>query len=376
LFNKAAANFTGKRFEEVIGQTDAFLFAPEEARVVMAGDQAVLAAEKTTTYEEHVTDPAGNHLTFQSTKGPLFGENGTLLGLFGIARNITDLKRAEETLRRNERTLRESQIIAGLGSYVLNVHEGWWTSSDVMDQIFGIDQTYQRTVQGWGDLIHPDDRAIMLDYVNNEVLGKRSSFDKHYRIVRHHDQAERWVHGLGKLELDAQGRPLILYGTIQDITERHNMEVVLRRAQAAAEAASKAKDHFLAVLSHELRNPLNPVLATATMLHKDPRFDADTREQLAIICRNAELEAQLIDDLLDVTRIARGKIELACRPIELGTVLRGTIEVCRGDLETRRLEFVIDVSGGPYWISADPARLQQVFWNLLQLDFCRFFACP
>ena len=102
------------------------------------------------------------------------------------------------------------------------------------------------------------------------------------------------------------------------------------------------------------------------MLHDDPRFDADTREQLEVICRNAELEARLIDDLLDVTRIERGKIELDQRPVRLCTILRHAAEVCRPDIEARKLEFGIDIPDGPYVVDADPARLQQVFWNLLK----------
>ena len=119
------------------------------------------------------------------------------------------------------------------------------------------------------------------------------------------------------------------------------------QAKAAAEQASKAKDHFLAVLSHELRTPLTPVLATVSMLQEDPRFDADTREQLEVIRRNVELEARLIDDLLDVTRIERGKVELDRRPVELCTIIRRAVEVCQPDIEARKLEFGVDVAGRP-----------------------------
>jgi two-component system CheB/CheR fusion protein len=160
----------------------------------------------------------------------------------------------------------------------------------------------------------------------------------------------------------------------QDISARKRAEDELKsarisaeQAKTAAETANKAKDHFLAVLSHELRNPLNPVLATATMLRNDPRFDADTREQLEVICRNAELEARLIDDLLDITRIERGKVELERRPVELCTVIRRATEVCRPDIEARKLEFAVNIGpDAPYLVDADAGRLQQVFWNLLK----------
>lgn len=148
--------------------------------------------------------------------------------------------------------------------------------------------------------------------------------------------------------------------------ERRQSEEALAAAKLTAEHASRTKDHFLAVLSHELRNPLNPVLAIAHMLWADPRFDPDTREQLEVICRNAELEAHLIDDLLDVTRIERGKVELDRRPIELCTIIRRAAEVCLPDIKARKLEFAIDLGPGPYWVDADAGRLQQVFWNLIR----------
>ena len=137
-------------------------------------------------------------------------------------------------------------------------------------------------------------------------------------------------------------------------------------AKAIAETASKAKDHFLAVLSHELRTPLTPVVATVAMLQEDARFDAETRESLEMIRRNVEMEARLIDDLLDVTRVEQGKIELDRQPVELGGILRRAAAVCMPDIEGRKLEFGIDMPDGPYRVDGDVARLQPVIWNLLK----------
>jgi signal transduction histidine kinase len=139
------------------------------------------------------------------------------------------------------------------------------------------------------------------------------------------------------------------------------------RAKAAAEEANRAKDHFLAVLSHELRTPLTPVLATVSMLQAEEHLDPDLREHLEMVRRNVELEARLIDDLLDVSRISRGKVVLDKRPVRLGEVIGRAIEVCRPDIETRRLSFSVNLGHDePLWIRADSARLQQVFWNLLK----------
>jgi len=156
------------------------------------------------------------------------------------------------------------------------------------------------------------------------------------------------------------------------IAERTRVEEDLRaakisaeRAKATAEEANQAKDHFLAVLSHELRTPLTPVLAAVSLLKRE-QLPERAQERLELIRRNVELQSQLIDDLLDVTRIVRGKVELDRRKIDLFTILERAAEVCRPDLNARRLEFGIDYGPHRYTLEADAARLQQVFWNLIK----------
>src|SRR5512146_1857425 len=123
---------------------------------------------------------------------------------------------------------------------------------------------------------------------------------------------------------DAQGRVVQWFGTNSDISEQRAAEAELaaakasaEQAKAAAEQANRAKDHFLAVLSHELRTPLTPVVMGVSMLQDKPDLDPAIRETLEMVRRNVEMEARLIDDLLDVTRIARGKIELQKQTVEL-----------------------------------------------------------
>jgi PAS domain S-box-containing protein len=161
--------------------------------------------------------------------------SGTVTSVLGVGRDITELNDYRTELKRSGELLRELQIIAGLGSYVLDIKTGLWESSDVLDSLFGIDGKFERSVEGWESLIYPDDRTMMGDYFKNHVLGKSNPFVKEYRITRHNDQAVRWVNGLGKLEFDIQGRPVKLYGTIQDITDQKETELALRIAATAFE---------------------------------------------------------------------------------------------------------------------------------------------
>ena len=147
---------------------------------------------------------------------------------------------------------------------------------------------------------------------------------------------------------------------------QHELTETADRLGERLQTAVDAKDHFMAVLSHELRTPLGPVLAALSVLDRDRGLDDDTRETLAMIGRNIRLEARLIDDLLDMTRIMRGKLELERRPADLRTVLDAAVEVCRPGIDAGGLTLDIDWEGGPYVADADAVRLEQAFWNLLR----------
>ncbi|HYG64535.1 MAG TPA: CHASE domain-containing protein [Thermoanaerobaculia bacterium] len=137
-------------------------------------------------------------------------------------------------------------------------------------------------------------------------------------------------------------------------------------AREEAEAASQAKDHFLAALSHELRTPLTPVLAVLSGMESDDRLPADVVSNLAMVRRNVELEARLIDDLLDITRITQGKLELLPRTADLEQILEHAIETCSGQVPpASRPRIVTDLAPLDHRLVADAPRLTQVFWNLL-----------
>jgi len=152
--------------------------------------------------------------------------------------------------------------------------------------------------------------------------------------------------------------------TLTDITERRRAELEVDRARQEAEAANRAKDHFLATLSHELRTPLTPVLAVVSALQEETRLPADVRSHLRMVRRNVELEARLIDDMLDLTRVARGKLELHREVADLKQVLDHALQTASGDLLEKKLRLVLDLAAEDHLVWADAPRLIQVFWNL------------
>lgn len=158
----------------------------------------------------------------------------------------------------------------------------------------------------------------------------------------------------------------LFVGFVRDITERQAADEKLRAAKDAAEAASRAKDHFVAALSHELRTPLAPVLLSAASLRSDPRLPADVREQMAMMERSIGLEARLIDDLLDLTRISRGKLSLRTESLEVHSLLSYAVDIVRDDARGKNIAVALEFAAVRCGMRGDPARLQQVFWNLLK----------
>lgn len=153
-----------------------------------------------------------------------------------------------------------------------------------------------------------------------------------------------------------------VYG--KDVTLQVEAEEALRRSEEEATQANQAKDAFLAVLSHELRTPLTPVLLAVGRLEMEVQPHLIPLVQL--IRRNVSLEAHLIDDLLDVTKIARGKLSISLKPISLHSVVEDAIEVCRGEIDEKKLSLKVSLMAGTPVVEGDPSRLQQVFWNLLR----------
>jgi diguanylate cyclase (GGDEF)-like protein/PAS domain S-box-containing protein len=142
-----------------------------------------------------------------------------------IATDITARKQSEDYLL-------ETQKIAHLGTYSLNLITGKWTSSTILEEIFGINGGAEHNIQTWNKMLHPDWREYMMDYFLNEVVGKKQRFDKEYQIIRENDKKPIWIHGIGQLELDETGLPVRMIGTIRDITEQKETELEIKDKEA------------------------------------------------------------------------------------------------------------------------------------------------
>jgi len=250
--NKAFCNLLGYNQEELEAVSWMTLTHPDDLETDSHEVSAILAGVKSSArWQKRYLHKSGNIIWVEVHTA--LHRDMELQPLFFITSvtDITEQIKLQNNLDENLILLRESQEIANLGSYSFNLLTGFWTSSDILNRIFGIGDGYQRSLVGWSKIIHPDWQDEMMHYVNEQVIEKRQAFDKEYKIVRISDGEERWLHGRGKLDCDADGNPVRLIGTIMDITDRKLVELAnlesQKRIQLERNAiASLALDPFIA----------------------------------------------------------------------------------------------------------------------------------
>lgn len=228
MANSAALNFAGKSIDEVLGHDDTLFFSTETARQIMERDRRIMESGQTQTAEE-VGTAAGQTRTFLSTKGPYRDEQGHVIGLIGISRDITARKQAEAVLSEKQRLLSESQRIAHIGSWSYSL-SGQTTWSDETYRLFGQSpDTFTLTLESFLNVIHPDDRPAVQAWISSCAAGQQPG-DLAFRAILPNGTI-RFLNGRGELIDDAQHRPSLMTGTVQDITTRMRIEEALRHTQ-------------------------------------------------------------------------------------------------------------------------------------------------
>jgi PAS domain S-box-containing protein len=295
-------------------------------------------------------------------------------GIVIFRADITERKKQEAIAHEREAKLRESQErlelateAADIGTFDFYPSTGELQLSARSQQMFGIPPGTEVSYETYLAGVHPDDRHIVYETVNRVRQPQSSGrFEIEYRTIGIADGKERWVAERGRAIRDSAGKVSRFIGTMLEITEKKNAEISLQRAKDEAEEANRSKDRFLAMLSHELRTPLTPVLMTIASLRREPNLSDDLRHDLEVLQRNVELEALLIDDLLDLTRIAHGKLELHSDAVDIHGTLEHSLGISAGDLVGKKIQVVRHFNAREHHCWADPARLQQVFWNLVK----------
>ncbi len=242
----------------------------------------------------------GNEIPIADSGAPIKNELNEITGVVLVFSDKTKERESLNALEESERLLKESQSIAHLGSYVFDLSKGFWSSSKILDDIFGIDENYIRSLEGWTALLHPDWNAIMIKYLAEEVIEKRRKFDKEYKIIRKADGKERWVHGLGVLEFDKNDQPIKLIGTIIDITERKRMEEVLYEQQQVFRTLVENSPDIIARYDRNCqRTYINPAYLKTAQISQQELLASSPTQRSPLPAASAAVLQNLLRKVLD-----------------------------------------------------------------------------
>ena len=310
--------------------------------------------------------PDGKRVWFTPYPTPLRDGAGGIVGGMNMLLDITERKQAEKAQARLAAIV-ESSEDAIISKDLNGIIVSW---NRAAERLFGY--TAAEAAGKPITMLIPSERLAEEPDILMRI--KRGERIEHYETVRQRKDGSLVDISLAISPIvDSGGKIIGASKIVRDITERRQAEAALQDNQTrlemaleAAEVAARAKDHFLAALSHELRTPLTPVLITAALLREDETLPVEVRNSLEVIEQNIEMQARMVDDLLDYSRVINNKLELAVGPCNLREIIHRALDVCRAAGVQKGVAIGLELHARQHQLHADAMRLQQVFWNLIQ----------
>ena len=359
-WNPGAQRLLGYSDEEMTGQSIMRIIPPERREEELHLLARLSKGETLDCVETERLTKDGLRVYVSLTVSPLRDSTGAIIGASKIARDITERIHSQAALCESEVRFR---TVADAAPVII-----WLADHDrIFDYLnkawldFTGHSFDEEIHSAWAERLHQDDLERCLETYHRSFEA-REPFEMEYRL-RHHSGEYRWLLDRGIPRITSKGTFEGYIGAGIDIHAQKEAAETIRRAN---ESASRAKDQFLAMLSHELRTPLTPVLMLASAMEMSPDLAPQTREDCAMIRKNIELEARLIDDLLDLTRITQGKMVLCFENIDPHPLIEHSLEILRGDLRAKQLQVDTCFCAPAPFICGDGLRLRQVFWNILK----------
>lgn len=353
--NRTVAEAWGLPKAQIEGQLLSEFF-PERAAAFRQTDAAVMTSgEPLLGLEDLIELPTGDTRWLRTDVIPLKNSEEQVTGLLVMARDVTERKLTAQELQRNRDDLARAQTVGRIGSWRLDGRTGALLWSAQTYRMFGIAPGTPMDYPGLLALLPLAD-ADRLDQAWLQALAQRGCYVIEYRVEV--DGKWYWLKETGELEFDADGEFLDAFGTVQDISDLKAAEEALRRED-------RLKDEFLATLVHELRNPLAP-LRNGIRVLKMAGDDADKRQEVLALMEPQLLHiVRLLDDLLDMSRIRQGRIELRSEDVDLRQIVKNVADASRSLVEEASHRLNLELPAQPLFITGDPVRLAQVVANLL-----------
>ncbi len=292
---------------------------------------------------------------------PIFGAGRKPEKILSVSRDITKARQAEKAVHETAAQLRAITAHLPLNVAQIDRHLRFRFANEHLSRRFGF--TPEEMVgKELASVIGPTQFAQLQGYIERTLVGERINFEMTVKI----EGQDFWYRVNYIPERDGAGEVIGFIGVSTDITERKKSEIEIARARDEAVDAAKARDNFLAALSHELRTPLNPVLLVASEAAENPGLPPAVRDDFSAIRDHVELEARLIDDLLDLSRISHGKLKLDRRRLGLHSTLQNAISTVEPEIEAKEIKLKVTLAPEEPVVNADSVRLQQVIWNVLK----------
>ena len=361
--NKAGERITGYTREEALRMNIADVIGPDDVERVRERIAKILGGAVMPDFELEIFAKDGSGVTLEISSRAIL-QDGVVLGIQGIARDINDRKRAEVELRAREAQLREAQQIAHVGSWEFDVLTGEAKWSDEQWRIFGIDQReFGLSFEEYLAMVHPDDHDLVKS-IYEESQKSLKDFGYDYRITQP-DGSVRVLRANGRVICDEHGQMVKINGTDQDITEQKRIEGDLEHARDAALESTRLKSEFLANMSHEIRTPMNGVIGMTDLL-LDTSLTAEQRDFTETIGASADSLMTVINDILDFSKIEAGKLRFEKIDFDLLQAVEGPVELLAERAQAKGIEIASSIdSDVPLILRGDAGRLRQVVTNLL-----------
>ena len=363
--NQRWVDFTGQTAEQGRGRGWLEAVHPDDRLASEELFGALKSVGQTSRAEYRLRARDGTYRWVLCVASPRYSDHGEFLGYIASVLDVQERKEVDVALQKSRDRFDIVKDAAQVGFWFCDLPFDVLVWDNRVKEHFWLPPGAPVTIDTFYEQIHPDDRERTRTTIAASINDK-TRYEIEYRTVDKATSAEKWIRAIGRTFYDADGQPIRFDGVTLDITEQRRNQDALRDAKDQALRASRAKDEFLAKLSHELRTPLTPVLIVAESLAEDEQLPMDAREQLKGIVQNVEAEARLIDDLLDLTRIAHGKLTLRKEVCDAHSLLKLVGNVVKEEIRSKQIDLTLELEATHYRLIGDSSRLQQVFWNLLR----------
>lgn len=371
--NASFSSITGYSPEDAMGRNCRFLQGPATDPATLEKIRTRLRSQapfegEILNYRKDGT-PFWNDLSIT----PLIDEGGGPIRFVGIQRDVTERKKAEQDLASALEHLKLAVKAGGVGIWDHDMESGEVTWDTQMLALYGkTPADVEPGVERWAVAIHPEDVTTAMAVYETSLRSGRDSFELEFRIIRRNDGAERIIHAIGSIIRDSSGRPVRMTGINWDVTEERLREQKLTAALVhekelaeKARAGERAKSEFLAVMSHEVRTPLNGIIGFAELLSQVASLAPEHRDFARTISQSGESLMRILDDILDFSRLEAGRVEVENAPFQPAELLEDVRGLLATQASEKNLQFVVFLDPSlPEHLLGDAGRLRQVLLNL------------